>query len=120
MSIQHDNARPHTSLRTQETIAKFGWTVLPHPPYGHDLGPSHFHIFGPLKYTLRGTRFEDDESVIPAVRTWLREQETSWYREGMHALVSHWRKALDGWRLCGKITCRMETSSYIVREFHTF
>jgi len=23
----------------------------------------------------------DDESVIRAVRTWLREQETSWYRE---------------------------------------
>jgi hypothetical protein len=29
MLIQHDNARPHTSLRTQEAIAKFGWTVLP-------------------------------------------------------------------------------------------
>ena len=32
MLIQQDNARPHISLRTQETIAKFGWTVLPHPP----------------------------------------------------------------------------------------
>ena len=31
---------------------------------------------------------EDDESVIRAVRTWLREQETNWYREDMHALVS--------------------------------
>ena len=48
-----------------------------------------------LKYALRGTRFEDDESVIRAVSTWLREQETSWYREGMHALVSRWRKAVD-------------------------
>jgi len=33
--------------------------------------------------------------VIRAVRTWLREQETSWYREGMHALVSRGRKAVD-------------------------
>ena len=32
MIIQHDNAHPRTSLRTQETIAKFGWTVLAHPP----------------------------------------------------------------------------------------
>jgi hypothetical protein len=34
-------------------------------------------------------------NVIRAVRIWLREQETSWYREGMHALVSRWREAVD-------------------------
>jgi hypothetical protein len=38
---------------------------------------------------------EDDESVIRAVRTSLREQQTSWHREGMHALVSRWRKAVN-------------------------
>jgi len=95
MLIQHDSARPHTSLRTQEAIAKFGSNVLLHPPHSRDLAPSDFHLFGPLKDALRGTRFEDDESVIRAVRTWLREQEMSWYREGMHALVSRWRKAID-------------------------
>ena len=93
--IQHDNARPHTSLRTQEAIVKFGWTVLPFPPHTPDLAPSDFHLSGPLKDALRGTRFEDDESMIRAVRTWLREQETSWCREGMHAHVSRWRKAID-------------------------
>jgi hypothetical protein len=36
-----------------------------------------FHVFGPLKDALHGTRFEDDKSVIRAVRTWLSEQETS-------------------------------------------
>ena len=66
-------------LRTQEAIAKFGWTVLPHPSYSPDLAPSDFHLFGPLKDALRGTRFEDDKSVIRTVRTWLREQETSRY-----------------------------------------
>jgi hypothetical protein len=30
-----------------------------------------------------------------SVRTWLREQETSWYREVIHALVSRWRRARD-------------------------
>ena len=64
-------------------------------PYSPDLAPSDFHLFGPLKDSLCGTRFEDDESVIRVVRTWLHEQETSWYREGMHALVSRWRKAVD-------------------------
>jgi hypothetical protein len=58
--------------------------------------------------------------VIRAVRTWLREQETSWYREGMHALVSRCRKAVDVDGGCGKITCVKETSSYTVREFNIF
>jgi len=40
-------------------------------------------------------RGEVDESVIRAVRTSLRKQETSWYREGMHALVSRWCKTVD-------------------------
>ena len=93
--IQHDNARPHTSLLTQEAIAKFGWNVLPHHSYSPDLAPSDFHLFGPLEDALRGTWFEDNERVIRAVRTWLREQETSWYREVMRALVSRWRKAVD-------------------------
>jgi histone-lysine N-methyltransferase SETMAR len=93
--IQHDNAHPHTSLRTQEAIPKFAWTVLLNPSYSPDLAPSDFHLFGLLKDALRGARFEDDESMILAVRTWLREQERSWYREGMHALASHWHKAVD-------------------------
>ena len=60
------------------------------------LAQKDFHLFGPLKDALRGAKFEDDDSVIRAVRTWLREQETSWYKEGMHALVSRWRRAVDG------------------------
>ena len=95
MFIQHDNACPHTSLRTQEAITKFGWTVLPHLPYSPDLAPSDFRFFGPLKNALCGTGFEDDESLIRAMRTWLCEQETSWYRKGMHALVLRWHKAID-------------------------
>jgi hypothetical protein len=36
----------------------------------------------PLYAGFRELRLQDDESVIRAVRTWLREQEMSWYREG--------------------------------------
>jgi hypothetical protein len=58
------------------------------------LDQKDFHLLGPLKDALRETRFEDDESMIRTERTWLREQETGWYREGMHALVSRRRKAV--------------------------
>ena len=68
---------------------------LPCPPYSPDLAPSNFHHFGPLRDAQRGTRFEDDDRVILAVRTWPREQETCWFREGTHVLLWRWRKAVD-------------------------
>jgi hypothetical protein len=55
-------------------------------------------IGAPLEAGFRDVRLQEVESVIHSVRTWLHEQETSWYREGTRALVSRWRKAvgLDG------------------------
>jgi len=61
MLIQHDIVCLRTSLQ-KETIAKFGWTVLPYSPYSPDLVPSDFHLSGPLKDTLLGTRFEGDRA----------------------------------------------------------
>jgi hypothetical protein len=52
-------------------------------------------IGAPLDAGFRELRLQEMESVIRAVRTWLREEETSWYKEGMHALVSPWLKAID-------------------------
>jgi len=42
--LQHDNARPHLSLKTLEAIIKFGWTMLPYPLDSSNLAPSDFHI----------------------------------------------------------------------------
>ena len=52
--LQHDNARPHTSLKTCKVISSFGWTTISHLPYLPDLALSDFHLFGPLKESLRG------------------------------------------------------------------
>jgi hypothetical protein len=56
--------------------------------------PAHFHLFGPLKHALRGKKFKDDEAVIHAAKTWLRDQDNILYKKGIHALVSRWRKAV--------------------------
>jgi hypothetical protein len=72
-----------------------GWTVLPHPPYSPDLAPSDIHLFGSLKDALRRTHFEDENSVIEAVRKGLCRQDKSWYWQGMYALVPRWRKAVE-------------------------
>jgi transposase len=88
--LQHDNARPHPSLKTREAITKLGWTVLTHPPYSPD-----FHLFGALKVAIRGKRFGSDDEFIEGVKKWLQVQNSDWYNTGIHALVSHWRKAVE-------------------------
>ena len=47
VSLQHDNARPHTSRSTVATIQDLSFECLPHPPYSPDLDASDFHVFGP-------------------------------------------------------------------------
>jgi hypothetical protein len=39
------------------------WEILPHPAYNHDLPPSDFQLFGPLKEALQGERFRVDDKV---------------------------------------------------------
>jgi hypothetical protein len=57
-------------------VAKFGWTVLPHPPYNPDLAPSDFNLFGPMKDGLCRQHFPDDNVVIKAVRKWVASAGT--------------------------------------------
>jgi len=57
--------------------------------------------------------------MIHAVMSWLREQEMGWYREGMHALLSQWCKAVDVYGDCGEITCKGNMQLNL-REFHTY
>ena len=92
--LQHDNARAYTSLKTREAISSFGWTTISHPPYSPDLAPSDFHLFGPLKESLRGRYFSNDEEVKTSVRKWLKAQPVEFYNEGICALVKMWEKAV--------------------------
>jgi hypothetical protein len=48
-----------------------------------------------LKDAVRGKEFEDDEEVISEVQRWLRQRPAEWYREGIQALTSRWRKIID-------------------------
>ena len=61
--LLHDNARPHTAAHTVETLRKLKFEVMAHPLYSHDLAPSDYHLFGPLKEALRCRRFTSDQEV---------------------------------------------------------
>ena len=93
--FHHDNARPHTSARTRETITSFGWTTLPHPAYSPDLAPSDFHLFGPMKEALRGQHYRCDEEVKTAVKNWLKDQPAEFYEAGIRGLAKRWTVAIE-------------------------
>jgi hypothetical protein len=55
--LLHDNARPHTGLRTREAIEKMGWNFPARPAHSPDLAPSDCHLFGPSRDAMRGRDF---------------------------------------------------------------
>jgi len=57
--LLHDNARPHTAVRTAQLLQQFRWEVFDHPPYNPDLAPNDYYLFMHLKKWLATQRFED-------------------------------------------------------------
>jgi hypothetical protein len=43
------------------TLATMGREIMNHPAYSPDLGPSDFHLFGPMKVYLRGQLFQTED-----------------------------------------------------------
>jgi hypothetical protein len=93
--LQHNNATPHSTRRTQELLQSFRWELLDHPPYSPDLAPPDFHLFGPLKQHLGGRLFHNNEEVEIAVDEWLRMQKPNFYRDGIFKLVPRWDKCIN-------------------------
>ncbi|CAH2243567.1 jg12878 [Pararge aegeria aegeria] len=52
VGFHHDNARPHTSLATQQKVREFGWEVLMHPSFSLELASSDFHLFRSFQNSL--------------------------------------------------------------------
>lgn len=93
--LLHDNARPHTALKTIETVQKLKFEVLQHPAYSPDLAPSDYHLFGPLKDNLRGRHFGTTNELKEAVHDFLHNQPKSFYSSGIEKLINRWTKCID-------------------------
>jgi histone-lysine N-methyltransferase SETMAR len=104
--LQHDNARPHTACSTVGTIQHLSFECLLHPPYSPDLGPSDFHVFGPLKEAMGGNSFRSDEEVQQAMHEWLRSQPKGFFSRGIHALLKLWN------------TCMLRNGDYVGKWSH--
>lgn len=92
--LLHDNARPHSANITRQKVEQFGWEILEHPAYSPDLSPCDFHLFGPLKETLGGQRFDSDQAVETFVLQWLRDRPKSFYDNGIKKLPIRWEKCI--------------------------
>jgi len=58
------------------------------------MGPSEFHLFGPIKEHLWGQKFVDDDEVMEAVQSWLKATPKSFFLEGIRKLVDRWTKCV--------------------------
>lgn len=80
--IHHDKAGPQISLATNQAIAKFGWSVVPHPLYSPDLALSDIYLFGPMKNSPWVQRFEDTDKVKAAVKKWVQQSTPECFQRG--------------------------------------
>jgi len=55
--------------------------------YSPDLAPSDFHLFGPLKESLGGITFENDDAVKQHVLKFLHSTDKDIYAAGFTRLV---------------------------------
>jgi histone-lysine N-methyltransferase SETMAR len=93
--LLHDNAQPHTAVLTRDKLKKFQWETLKHPPYGPDLSPSNYRLFGPLKEALGGHRFQSNDRVKEFVRNWAVTCPQTFYEEGIQKLPTRWQKCVE-------------------------
>ena len=76
-------------------IRFFGQKDLPHTLYSPDLGPSDYHLFGPMKKMLDGQKFASNTKVQSVVRQWLGQQPASFFASGTEKLFDRWDKCLN-------------------------
>jgi transposase len=61
--LHHDSTLSHTSLLTQQFLAKYKMGVIPLPPYSPDLAPCDFFLFRNKKLKLKGRWFDTTEEI---------------------------------------------------------
>lgn len=93
--LLHDNAKPHTSVRTQTKLREMGWEWLEHPPYSPDLSPTDFHLFRSLEHHLRNRSFVDTQEVLTTLTEFFKLKDAIFWKRGIDLLPEKWQKVID-------------------------
>ncbi|GFR58930.1 transposase [Elysia marginata] len=70
--LLHDNAGPHKTRATTQSLQELGIQVLPHPAYSPDLAPCYRWLFPILKNRLAGRKLDRIQNLAKAVNSDLR------------------------------------------------
>jgi histone-lysine N-methyltransferase SETMAR len=102
----HNNGRPHSATHIVESLHQLNLEVLKHPPYSPGLAFSDYHLFGPLRDTLRDRHFTSDQELKEAVRAWLVTQRKTFLSAGIQKLLDCWTEYVEkGWGCIEKLHC---------------
>lgn len=89
--LQADNAKPHTSRKSMETLKEIdGIELLPHPPYSPDVAASDFHLFRSMAHFLKGRRFENKEDLQKNLQLFFDSKPSDWYKSGIQKIAERW------------------------------
>lgn len=57
--------------------------MLSYPAYSSGLAPSDYHLLGPLKKSLQGYHYTNDEAQQNAMRKWLPRRGSDFAQKGI-------------------------------------
>lgn len=93
--LLHDNATPHTAIRTKNKLRDLRWTVLPHPPYSPDIAPTDFKLFRSLQNGLRGKEFNTTEEIRQFVKDFFASKSSGFFVRGFTELPRRWEEVIE-------------------------
>jgi Uncharacterized conserved protein len=95
-------------MHTMKAVENFGWAVLQHPLYSHDLTSSKYHLFGSLKESLEVRHYAKGKAL----------QNAAPMTSGVRDTITRWKYVClfeGGGRLLTKVeTALKNTNAFII------
>lgn len=95
ISLQMDNARPHTASLVKDFLKERNVTTIWQSPYSPDLNLCDRFLFVWLKNELRGKTFNSSSDVEEASLQYLRSISEDALHEQVNSLIDHCQQVID-------------------------